>query len=760
MSQSSFYNMVQVYTATTGTGTVTLGAAVSSYLSFSGAGIPNGATISYVITDGVQRECGQGVYSSAGPTLTRATIFSSTNGGAAITLDGAAIVSVDALANDLVSLSAANTWTASQTFANTTTIGNPTAQGLLNINASSTSYIAAINFESAGTAYWYIGMPTGSNAPWQVFSYYINGSVFSLNYTTGAATFYAGITGSGTLTMSGTGQQTLSLQSAGNGTLQANILTGVATISNSGTGNFNFNVTTGASFNWFVNTVQVGGISTAGYTFPDSTVQATAANSVGVRQTAIHGDNANGVPSFMTTGSGLTPAYTATVPLLLTFANGFGAGGDADLVTTLSSGGSMAAVMANTTGFEYCTYSSATAVTWGFTLAPPQYGSTYNQAAQSSLTLNNSNLDDFGSTWVNTGVTFSNTSPKITGTYYGVFNGSSSKMVTNAINALASSNNGAFTIRAWANPSSFSTYTPIWGNSTTGYGALVGINTSGKSLLYLSSVGASWDIAIGTTGTATIATGTWYLIELTFDPVAFKYYLYVNGTLDQTISSAVKASAPFNGLQVGACAVANFFAGNIQGFEYMPYCLHPAGTTYSVPTALGSFNDGVPLNDWFDTTNYVMKTPSAASGSVGTNPTFTTSKKLYVGEAYAGASTLSFVSAYAFNGAYDSGWITPLPGVATVVSKNSYMGVVPNAFTLTFKNLAGDSGFNPGDISSNWASSAGGVLVAVTVNVGKNVIGYTTGSSTAWFAINKTTGAIFTPTSANWAYRLTANRGF
>ena len=44
-----------------------------------------------------------------------------------------------------------------------------------------------------------------------------------------------------------------------------------------------------------------------------------------------------------------------------------------------------------------------------------------------------------------------------------------------------------------------------------------------------------------------------------------------------------------------------------------------------------------------------MKSVSAASGASGQNPTFATSKKVYVGEAQAGASSVSSVTAYAFN---------------------------------------------------------------------------------------------------------------
>jgi len=419
-------------------------------------------------------------------------------------------------------------------------------------------------------------------------------------------------------------------------------------------------------------------------------------SSLAVRQTVVNGDNTNGLPSFMTTGSGLIPAYTTGVPLILYFANGFNSSGYNDSLTSLSSPGSLATCSANVTNFIYATYSSSTSVTWGSTIAPPQYGQYYNQAAQYSLTLNNSNLDDFGSTWINNSVTFSSSSPKIASTYYGVFNGTTSYMKNTSILTLNGPNNGAFTIRAWAYGTAFASVTTLFGGSfNASYGFVVGVNSSGKTLLYLSSAGSSWDIASATTGTVTITTNTWHFYELTYDPVAGKYYYYVDGVLDQTITSTSK-NVGTGGLQIGAFGTIDLWTGYIQGVEYMPYCLHPAGTTYSVPTALGSFNTGVPINDWFDTLNYVMKTPSAASGSAGSNPTFTAYKKLYVGEATSGASSISSVTPYAFN-RMNTSTLQAIP--STTLNINHNLGISPTAYDVAwhFVCVSPLGGYNVGD---------------------------------------------------------------
>jgi hypothetical protein len=95
-------NLARMTTATTGSGTITLGSAVSGFLSFAAAGVPDGAQVSYGINDGSNGEAGRGRYTAAGTTLSRDLIYESTNGGSAISLSGSAQVFVTGLAEDFV----------------------------------------------------------------------------------------------------------------------------------------------------------------------------------------------------------------------------------------------------------------------------------------------------------------------------------------------------------------------------------------------------------------------------------------------------------------------------------------------------------------------------------------------------------------------------------------------------------------------------------------------------------------------------------
>ncbi len=94
-------------TSTTGTGTITLGSALSGYQSFTAAGLTTGAITRYTIQDGVNWEIGLGTYTTSGTTLTR-TPSESSSGGSAISLSGNAEVFITAAAEDVSPLYDAN----------------------------------------------------------------------------------------------------------------------------------------------------------------------------------------------------------------------------------------------------------------------------------------------------------------------------------------------------------------------------------------------------------------------------------------------------------------------------------------------------------------------------------------------------------------------------------------------------------------------------------------------------------------------------
>ena len=97
---AKLFNRAKMTTATTGSGTVTLGSASNGFQTFAAAGVSNGDVVQYVIEEGANFEIGTGTFSSSGNSLTRSPTESS-NSDNAITLAGQATVSITAVADDL-----------------------------------------------------------------------------------------------------------------------------------------------------------------------------------------------------------------------------------------------------------------------------------------------------------------------------------------------------------------------------------------------------------------------------------------------------------------------------------------------------------------------------------------------------------------------------------------------------------------------------------------------------------------------------------
>ena len=95
-------NRAKMTTATTGTGTLTLGSAVTGFQSFADAGVVNADVVRYVIEDGANWEIGTGTYTASGTTLSR-TVTESSNSDAALSLSGNAVVYITATSADVQS---------------------------------------------------------------------------------------------------------------------------------------------------------------------------------------------------------------------------------------------------------------------------------------------------------------------------------------------------------------------------------------------------------------------------------------------------------------------------------------------------------------------------------------------------------------------------------------------------------------------------------------------------------------------------------
>lgn len=491
-----------------------------------------------------------------------------------------------------------------------------------------------------------------------------------------------------------------------------------------------------------------------------------------VRQVVMGGvTNSSGYANMLSAGTGLNINLAATAtPMRTAFA-----AAASDYVATLSTDTTnVTAIPASNLSYISQDYVTATSVTWTNTLAPPQYGYSYNQAAQGVLQFGGAAgsttfLDDFGNTWtaqggakVQTNLFKFGTGALGGGGASNVLNGSTDYIKSTSFTSLGA---GSWSIRGWfyftslaAGNSGF-----IGANNASGYGVWLAIS-GGKTVLNSSSTGSTFDIASGTAGTATLVINTWYFIEITYDAVAGKYFIYVNGILDQTITTTLKVCGITN-VTLGFANTAGtltYMTGYLDKPEILPYCNHPNGTTYTVPAAAPNITTQGYASDFFSIPNMTMYQVSAASVSAGANPAFTAKNRVYVAEAQAGASTVSSVTNYALNGRYVSAETGPLPGATVSVTFNTNLGVASTLLpALELVCYTAEDMYVVGEIVPAPFGSGNGSYTSPYVirKTNRNTAKFLTYANIPWY-LPSGAGNIFTATAANWKYRVSVQRGW
>jgi hypothetical protein len=499
-----------------------------------------------------------------------------------------------------------------------------------------------------------------------------------------------------------------------------------------------------------------------------------------VRQTVLNGAvDSSGYANHLSAGAGLNTNISATAtPLVITYAQGFGATGATNKVSVVSADASnQGSLAANSTNFITSTYSTDTAVTWGSTLAPPQYGIAYDRTKQSVLQFGGSAgsttfLDDYGNTWSAQGGAKVQTNQFKFGTG-GLGGGGASNILNGTTDYIKSTSfttlgGGGWSIRGWV----YTTALPTAGNTElcatytngSGAGVQLGINNVAGTIRFtysLSSNGSTNDIAAAAVGTSTPTTNTWFFVEITYDNLAGIYRLYVGGTQEQSTTSASKICGITQATWGAGSAGANQWTGYIDKPEFIPYCSHPVGTTYTVPSAAPSITAAGYSSDWFDISGYKMYGPTVASSSAGTNPTLTAKNLVYHGEQDTSGAAVTATRNYAYQGKYESA-LTTQGGFSTKTSVNHNIGVKPKIASVVLQFQTAEAGYLPGDETSAFHSedAAGGTFPVLATPGADALTMWTTNASTSIRVANKTTGATSSRTTGASKYIFRANRGF
>lgn len=480
------------------------------------------------------------------------------------------------------------------------------------------------------------------------------------------------------------------------------------------------------------------------------------------RQTVLAGALSSGLPAFFAAGSGLALNLSATATAVqIAFAAGFGVMGEVDLVSQITAdvASFITALPATNTSYLTATYVDSGSVTWGQTLIPPQYGYTFDRARQALLRMAGANtsttfLDDYGNTWTATGTAQISTGTQIDGLNTLAVGGSGAYIGSANFTSLGY---GSWTleskIRFTTLPSAGTVFV-FNATNAGGWGLQLGLNDAAgtkKLLLTASANGTSADIASGVLGTSTTwATATTYHLAVVYDALAGKYFVYKDGVLDLTVTSTARICGLAN-LRLASNTAGGDVNGNMAGFRLSPFCRYPNGTTFTVPNIATFAVEG----DFFSIPQMKMFGATAASGSAGTDPTFTAKNLVYIGEADTGAATVSAVRNYAYQGRV----VTALQAAAAGAAGFSFthnIGIVPNNFSAFFVAITTDQGYPPGQtFLVNYGDNA---TTAWTASATRYIVNFLQTAMTV--VSNLSTGARGGLTAANWKVGAIISRGW
>lgn len=150
------------------------------------------------------------------------------------------------------------------------------------------------------------------------------------------------------------------------------------------------------------------------------------------------------------------------------------------------------------------------------------------------------------------------------------------------------------------------------------------------------------------------------------------------------------------------------------------------------------------------------------SATVGIGSAANQAYRVYVGEAVCSGSAVTSTVAYAYQGAYESGYTNTLPGSATGISKNHNIGETRIKATIKLKCITANSGYSVGEEVDNGALlGSENLTTPIQLANTRNVVRTTTGNIVApWVIRDGSTGTGDNLTLADWAYGFFVKRAW
>jgi len=144
---------------------------------------------------------------------------------------------------------------------------------------------------------------------------------------------------------------------------------------------------------------------------------------------------------------------------------------------------------------------------------------------------------------------------------------------------------------------------------------------------------------------------------------------------------------------------------------------------------------------------------------VGNGSTALQTYRVFLGEAVAGASTITSTVSYVYGGYYDSGFTQNLPAASTLTTKNHNIGTEIRSEFIAECTTA-DGGYDVGDQIYPMTRPTN-EYARLSLARTRNTIGVSTGSTAAFSTSNKSTGAALDPLTQNsWKWKIIAWRGW